>query len=123
MFPNTPQPKCKHTVSGIRSHLITVVIGHLKALGCREHETLCDTNLHIKRGNWEEMKINNILRKPITYEGTFILICLGSLYIYCNYTLERPILLTLSVIVMLLLINLFSKDLVTDKKIYENKKS
>ena len=69
------------------------------------------------------MKINNILRKPITYERTFILICLGSLYIYCNYTLERPILLTLSVIVMLVLINVFSKDLVADKKIYENKKS
>ena len=40
MFPDTPQPKCKHLVSGIKSLLISVIIGHLKALECREHETI-----------------------------------------------------------------------------------
>ena len=43
MFPDTPQPKCKHPVSGFRVSRLSALSGHLKALRCREHETLDET--------------------------------------------------------------------------------
>ena len=69
------------------------------------------------------MKIIKPLNKIVVYEILFVIICFVSLYTYFDYTLEQPGLLTLSVILMIALITIFSEQLKNDKEIYENKKA
>lgn len=75
------------------------------------------------KGKYNKMKIIKMVNKLLIYEMLFIITCFGSLYVYFSYTLEQPVLLTLSAIIMIVLIKIFSKQLEDDKKIYVNKKA